>query len=106
MANLICRLPEPLDCLSRVIGPDSIIKKGGYLVITSPFSWLEQYTAKNRWLGTVDKNGNYTDSFTNLKKYFDGHFELLREEPFPFLIREHSRKFQFVMPQLSVWKKL
>jgi len=41
--NLICRLPEPLKFFERL--PDLIVH-GGILVITSPYTWLEQYTAK------------------------------------------------------------
>lgn len=42
-ANLICRLPAPLDFLDRL---PSIVAPGGIVVLTSPYSWLEEYTSK------------------------------------------------------------
>ena len=42
-ANLICRLPEPTKFFQQL--PDMIVP-GGILVITSPYTWLEQYTPK------------------------------------------------------------
>ena len=40
-ANLICRLLDPMKFFQRL--PDMIVP-GGILVITSPYTWLEQYT--------------------------------------------------------------
>jgi SAM-dependent methyltransferase len=47
-ANLLCRLPDPeaflRDC-ARLVRPD------GVLVLVSPYSWLEAWTPKHKWLG-------------------------------------------------------
>lgn len=42
-ANLICRLPEPMGFFNRL---KDLVLPTGILVITSPYSWLEQYTPK------------------------------------------------------------
>ena len=42
-ANLVCRLPNPYQFLDRL---SSLVAPGGTLVITSPYSWFEQYTPK------------------------------------------------------------
>lgn len=47
-ANLICRLPDPMLFLQRL---PSLVKPGGIAVLTTPFSWLEAWTPKNKWLG-------------------------------------------------------
>ncbi len=47
MANLIDRLPDPVKCLARL---PSIISSGDWLVITSPYTWLEEYTPREKWL--------------------------------------------------------
>jgi SAM-dependent methyltransferase len=47
-ANLLCRLPDPSKFLSRV---PSIVKRGGVLVLVSPYSWLEAWTLQQHWLG-------------------------------------------------------
>ena len=44
--NLICRLPEPMKFFQRLPG---MIVPGGILVITSPYTWLQQYTPEVRW---------------------------------------------------------
>ena len=47
MANLIDRLPDPAKCLARLPG---LIAPGGGLIITSPYTWLEEYTPREKWL--------------------------------------------------------
>ena len=42
-ANLICRLHSPYSFLDRLAG---LVAPGGVLVITSPYTWLEQFTQK------------------------------------------------------------
>ena len=34
-----------------------------------------------------------------------GDFEFVREAPFPHVIREHERKFQFSVPHMMVWRR-
>ena len=43
MANLIDRLPDPARCLARLPG---LVTPGGWLIITSPYTWLEEYTPR------------------------------------------------------------
>jgi SAM-dependent methyltransferase len=47
-ANLLCRVPSPAACLNEI---DAALNPGGILVLTSPFTWLEEYTDKDKWLG-------------------------------------------------------
>ena len=48
-ANLVCRLPNPYQFLDRL---PSLVAPGGVLVITSPYSWLEEFTPKVIFLRT------------------------------------------------------
>merc|ERR1712167_486960 len=41
LANLICRLPEPLKCLDSL---ERMVKPNGLVVMTTPFSWLDEFT--------------------------------------------------------------
>lgn len=97
--NLICRLPEPMRFLNRL---PELVKPGGQLVITTPFSWLEEYTPRENWLGgrTADE-----DSFKGLSAALESSFELKRHHDMPMLIREHGRKFQWTVCQASVWHR-
>jgi len=94
MANVLCRLPDPDACLERMQGEDALVKKGGVLVMTTPFSWLEDYTPKSKWIDGID----------GIKKVLT-EFELIHQEELPFLIREHSRRFEYIITLASVWQK-
>lgn len=93
--NLICRLPEPLRLLRRL--PD-LLKPGGQLFITTPFSWLEAYTPPENWLGDGAQ-----DSFVGLRTELAPSCALDARWDMQFLIREHARKFQYSIAQASRW---
>lgn len=93
--NLICRLPEPMRLLERLPG---LLKPGGQLFITTPFTWLEEYTPARNWLGDGAKN-----SYAGLRKALEPDFVLDAQWDMPFLIREHARKFQYSVAQASRW---
>jgi SAM-dependent methyltransferase len=46
-ANLIDRVPDPAGLLA---GFESLVNPGGQLVLTSPYTWLEDYTPRSGWL--------------------------------------------------------
>ncbi len=94
MANVLCRLPDPVACLERLQGANALVKPGGVLVMTTPFSWLEQYTKRERWL----------DGIPAVAKVLT-EFELIAQEELPFLIREHQRKFEYIVTLASVWRR-
>jgi len=101
--NLIDRLYEPHLFLESV---HERINEGGYLVLTSPYTWLEEYTAKEFWIGGYkDENGNEVSTLDGLKKMLGKHFDLVATEDVPFVIRETPRKYQHTISQMSVWKK-
>ena len=83
------------------------LNSGGILVLTSPYTWLEEYTQKEQWLGGYrDAKGNAVHGLDGLKQELSGHFELLEIFDVPFVIRETARKYQHTLSQMSVWKKL
>jgi len=103
-ANLLCRLPKPRNFL---ISLKFMVNEGGHVLLFSPYTWLEQYTQKNEWIGGYyDTTGKAVTSFEGLHKIMaiEG-FELVSESNFPFFIRETARKNQLTMSHLTVWKK-
>lgn len=101
--NLIDRLYEPRLFLNSV---HERINEGGYLILTSPYTWLEEYTAKEFWIGGyTDENGHEVTTLDGLRSILLSHFELVSTEDVPFVIRETERKFQHTISQMSVWKK-
>lgn len=102
MANLIDRLDEPLRCLRRL---PEIVRPGGQLILTSPYTWLTEYTPKENWLGGFEREGLPIRSLDTLKRILLPDFQLSFCKSLPFLIREHARKFQWSVAEASVWFK-
>lgn len=99
MANLLCRVPDPRKCLDLM---KSLLNAGGLLVMMTPFSWLPEYTPKDKWIGGTDEE---PDSFPVLEEYLTSRgFELKGRKTMPLVIREHERKFQYILSEASVWQ--
>jgi putative 4-mercaptohistidine N1-methyltranferase len=97
MANLIDRLPDPAIALARAA---TLIEPGGWLVLTSPYTWLEEYTPRAKWIG--DGEG----TLAALEKTLRPTFALRHTLDLPFLIREHLRKYQWSIAQGSIWQRI
>jgi len=78
------------------------------VVIVTLFSWLEEFTPRSRWLG------GFYDPVTKdpcLSKVAvrqimeDCGFEKIHEEEIPLIIREHQRKYQYIISEASGWRK-
>ncbi|MGJ8695913.1 MAG: methyltransferase domain-containing protein [Verrucomicrobiaceae bacterium] len=91
-ANLVCRLPEPRRFLRRL--PD-LVRSGGELVLATPCTWLEEFTAKENW--PVGRTRDW------LEAELGGEFELAGEADEAFLIRETARKFQWTVSMVTKW---
>lgn len=98
-ANLICRLPDPEAFLGRV---GSLVKPGGQLLLTTPFTWLEEYTPRDRWIGGLDSTRRSEEELT---RRLSGEFTLHQRRDLPFLIREHERKYQLGIALGTCWIK-
>ncbi len=99
-ANLLCRLRDPRQLLSRL--PDLVVS-GGQLVITTPFTWLEEFTPRENWLGATPQTGDPLDTLRSELKH---SFALTKVQDLPFLLREHARKFQWCVAQATTWQHL
>ncbi len=101
--NLIDRLYSPRQFLGMI---HNRMRPGGLLILASPYTWLETYTAKEEWLGGFkDRVGENHTTLDGLKELLGRHFELLGEpRDVPFVIRETRRKFQHTLSELTVWR--
>jgi 5-histidylcysteine sulfoxide synthase/putative 4-mercaptohistidine N1-methyltranferase len=107
MANLLCRLPSPKALLGRLGGPLGLVRPGGLLAIFSPYSWLEQFTPPEAWLGGYEQDGQPVRSAAALKMLLQAEgFELLREADAPLVIREHARKYQYIVSHALLWRRV
>ena len=95
-ANLIDRLPEPKLFLQ---GIKDFVEPGGLLLLTSPFTWMEQFTPKKNWLGGYAADAPKT--FDVVCQILLPDFDLVQTKDMPFFIREHARKNQWSVAHAS-----
>ncbi|MFM7207854.1 MAG: 5-histidylcysteine sulfoxide synthase [Planctomycetaceae bacterium] len=100
--NLIDRLYEPAMFLDAIAGR---IRPGGLLVITSPYTWLEEYTPKAKWVGGRREAGEPLSTAAGLRRRLDAAFELVHTQDLPFVIRETARKHQHTIAEMTVWRR-
>jgi hypothetical protein len=76
------------------------------LVITSPYTWLEEHTARAEWIGGFKQDGENFTTLDGLKEILGKHFRLLGEpRAVPFVIRETRRKFQHTLAEATIWER-
>lgn len=103
-ANLIDRLYSPRKFLGTV---HERINPGGLLMITSPYTWLEEHTPKEEWLGGFKRDGENVTTLDGLKEVLGAHFRLVGEPlKVPFVIRETQHKFQHTLSEVTVWERV
>ncbi len=102
-ANLIDRLHSPSKLLESI---HARIRPGGLLVITSPYTWLEEHTARAEWIGGFKQDGENFTTLDGLKAILGRYFRLLGEPRIvPFVIRETRRKFQHTLAEATIWER-
>ncbi|KAL3922444.1 MAG: hypothetical protein SGARI_006451 [Bacillariaceae sp.] len=106
MANLLCRLPDPTLCLNSLNG---VMNTGGVVVMVTPFSWLTEFTPRGKWLGgfydPVSKEPIRSKDVLQRVMENNG-FEKVHEEEMPLMIREHARKYQYIVSEATGWRKV
>jgi ubiquinone/menaquinone biosynthesis C-methylase UbiE len=106
MSNLLCRLPDPVRCLN---GLPRVVNKGGVVVLVTPFSWLDEFTPRSKWLGGFydPVSGEPLWSKDQLKEMMEVRgFEKIHEVEMPLVIREHQRKYQYIVSEATGWRKM
>lgn len=102
--NLLDRLSAPGRFLSQV---HERLNIGGILVLTSPYTWLEEFTARESWLGGFRRDGEPQMTLPAVRDLLSDHFEPIGEpRDVEFVIRETRRKFQHSVAELSAWRRV
>ena len=102
LANLLCRLPEPRRCLEQLAAR---ITPGGQLVITTPSTWKHIHTPRANWLGGFTRDGKAVRTLDGLMEILSPDFALVRRSDLTLLIREHARKFEYIVAEATVWQR-
>ena len=109
-ANLLCRVPNPAACLDEMARS---LRPGGVLVMTSPFTWLEEYTERAKWVGGRRDGGGEGGGGGGPLRCADAlkaalkarGFVVLDEGRAPLVIRETARKYQLILAHRLVTQK-
>jgi putative 4-mercaptohistidine N1-methyltranferase len=103
-ANLIDRLYSPKKFLAAI---HERLNVGGLLMITSPYTWLDEHTKREEWIGGFKKDGENFTTLDGLKALLAPHFRLVQGPlEVPFVIRETKRKFQHTLSEVSIWERV
>lgn len=100
--NLIDRLYDPKKFL------DSLAPKlndKGMLILTSPYTWQEESTPKEKWVGGYKRDGENVTTLQGLEEILGSDFSLVETRDVPFVIQETARKHQHTIAQMSIWEK-
>ncbi len=101
-ANLLDRLYDPRGFLQTI---HERLNPGGILLLASPYTWLEEYTKKENWLGGYRKDGEPQVTYDELQTMLAVHFRLLdAPSDLEFVLRETRRKFEHCVSQVSIWQ--
>ena len=101
--NLIDRLYNPKIFLDTIT---TRLNKDGVLILTSPYTWQEESTQKEFWLGGYyDDNGDAVFTTQQLQTILEKEFELVAIEDVEFVIPETKRKFQHTIAEATIWRK-
>ena len=100
--NLIDRLYDPRKFLEDLAWR---LNDEGLLILTSPYTWLEEFTPKEKWIGGYKRDGENVTTLQGLEEILGEAFTLLDTQDIPFVIRETARKHQYTVAQMSVWQK-
>lgn len=103
-ANLIDRLYSPKKFLASI---HERLNLGGLLMIASPYTWLEEHTRRDEWIGGFKQDGENLTTLDGLKALLAPHFRLVHgPQEIPFVIRETKRKFQHTLSEVTIWERV
>jgi putative 4-mercaptohistidine N1-methyltranferase len=101
VANILCRLRNPLALLAKL---PQLTAANGQLILISPYSWSKEFTPKKNWLGGTENNKG-KNSLNYIQEALQDYFNLNRVFDMPFMLREHSRKYELGIAQATLWTR-
>jgi 5-histidylcysteine sulfoxide synthase/putative 4-mercaptohistidine N1-methyltranferase len=100
--NLIDRLYDPKKFLDSLA---SRLNDGGLFIMTSPYTWQEESTPKEKWIGGYKRDGENVSTLQGLEEILGRDFKLIDRRDVPFVIQETARKHQHTIAEMTVWQK-
>jgi 5-histidylcysteine sulfoxide synthase/putative 4-mercaptohistidine N1-methyltranferase len=102
--NLLDRLYDPAAFLRLI---KERVNAGGLIALASPYTWLEEHTPREKWLGGFKAaTGENFSTHEGIADILAPEFTSVSDPiDVPFVIRETRRKYQYGVSQLSIWRK-
>ena len=79
-----------------------LVRPGGVVFTTTPFSWLSEFTPREHWMGGPDGGDSQAEMAAAMA---DRGFEVEKNYPIPLVIREHARKYQYIVADATLWRR-
>lgn len=102
LGNLIDRLADPAGCLRQLA---TIVAPGGTVLIASPYTWMESFTLRFAWLGGRSPEDATRPTRERIGEHLGSTFTFIGRDDLPFVIREHARKFQWSVAEMTLWRR-
>jgi len=100
--NLVDRVPDPrraLDELERVTAP------GGLLIVGSPYTWKEEFTPRERWLGGFRRGETPGRGGAEVRAHLSARFAREGERDLVFFIPHHARSGQLGLAHIQIFRR-
>jgi SAM-dependent methyltransferase len=96
LMNLIDRVPDPARALGEAA---RVTAKGGLLLVGSPYTWKEEFTPRERWLGRAGDGG------AEVRERLGPAFAREAEADMLFFIPHHARSGQLGRTHIQVFRR-
>jgi 5-histidylcysteine sulfoxide synthase len=98
--NLIDRLHTPSAWITQ---SKEMLRTGGLLIVSSPYTWRPEHTAVENWVGGYLKDGENYFTIDGLKEALLPDLVLLEERKVPFVIPDADGTFQYTYSNCTVF---
>lgn len=72
-----------------------MLRSKGLLVISSPYTWMEEHTPRDNWIGGFKKNGENYSTADGLQELLNPELQLLETHRVPFVILDADGTYQY-----------
>ncbi|WP_218354929.1 5-histidylcysteine sulfoxide synthase [Alteromonas lipotrueiana] len=104
LGNLLDRVYSPRKLSTDI---QQRLNMNGILVVASPFTWLEEYTERDEWLGGYkDNTGETLTSTAALESALTHCKRIGGPKNIEFVIRETKRKFQHSISEFNIFERV
>lgn len=75
----------------------------GLLIIASPYTWKDEHTSPEKWIGGFKKDGEDLFTVDGLRLMLSPELTLLEEKRVPFVIADVDGTFQYTYSNCTVF---